>query len=105
MSRPRSALFHCDRDHDAARDQHRRQERRLAKLLLATETSHGARVKHLYLRTLGRLPESVEMTAAKQFVDAHMQRNHAFDEWRVRENALAHLSLAVLNLNEFIYLD
>src|SRR5262249_28417722 len=51
-----------------------------------------AKVEQVYLRALGRRPDQVERRLASEFV---LKRNGTFQE----------ICLALLNVNEFVYLD
>jgi hypothetical protein len=60
-----------------------------------------------YRRTLGRAPMEDELTSSLEFLDRQTHRLREPEEpaKQPAAEALAHLCLALFNLNEFIYLD
>ena len=60
------------------------------------------RIEQLYMTTLSRPPTDDEMSRAHAFIHAYKRRHQGKQP---TESALTALCLAVLNLNEFIYVD
>ena len=57
---------------------------------------HAAIIEQLFLKALGRTPDTEEQTAASNFLDRHKGPE---------ADAVADLSHSILNLNEFLYID
>lgn len=73
--------------------------RHLAKRLMAEHEVSSARVRHAFLRMLGRAPETAEAEVVAQF---HADQQQLSDDETV---ALTHLCLSLFNSNEFIHVD
>ena len=75
------------------------------KLSLADATRTHAVIQSLFRQALGRLADEQEMKLAKDLLVRHADKHRQAEPDKAEHRALVDLCRAILNLNEFVYLD
>jgi hypothetical protein len=77
----------------------------LAERIARDESDEGKRIGLAYRLCFGRMPDAKEAKAATLFLDQHAKRMKATSDAEARSLALIDFCHALLNANEFIYVD